>query len=86
MLTCAKETQQAAGAEEVVVGVEEPLEMVDTEQGDIALETQQDLDSSDEDMADTQDTEPVWEDTKGQGQKQRQVNDKGGAISIGREG
>ena len=33
--------------EELVVGVEDPLEMVDTEQGDIALETQQDSDSSD---------------------------------------
>ena len=31
--------------------------MSDTEQYDIALETQQDLDSSDEDIADTQDTQ-----------------------------
>ena len=54
-LTCVPETQQsqqAAGVEEVVVGVEDPLQMSDTEQGDIALETQQDSDSSDEDIAD----------------------------------
>ena len=37
-----------------MVGVEDPLQMSDTEQGDIALETQQDSDSSDEDIADTQ--------------------------------
>ena len=58
-LTCVPETQQsqqAAGLEEVVVGVEDPLEMSDTEQGDIVLETKQDLDSSAEDIADTQDT------------------------------
>ena len=42
--------------EEVVVGVEDPLQMSDTEQGDIALETQQESDSSAEDIADTQDT------------------------------
>ena len=58
--SCIPETQhsqQAAGVEELVVGVEDPLEMSDTEQGDIALETQQDSDSSDEDIADTQDTQ-----------------------------
>ena len=58
-LTCVPETQQsqqAAGVEEVVVGVEDPLQMSDTEQGDIALETQQELDSSAEDIADTQDS------------------------------
>ena len=41
-LTCVPETQQsqlAAGVEEVVVGVEDPLQMLDTEQGDIALQT-----------------------------------------------
>ena len=38
------------------MGVEDPLEMSDTEQGDIVLETQQDLDSSAEDIADTKDT------------------------------
>ena len=44
-LSCVPETQQsqqAAGVEELVVGVEDPLQMLDTEQGDIALETQQD--------------------------------------------
>ena len=41
-----QQIQQAAGVEEVVVGVEDPLQISDTEQGDIALETQQDLDSS----------------------------------------
>ena len=49
-LTCVPETQQSyqtAGVEEVVVGVEDPLQMLDTEQGDIEPETQQDLDSSD---------------------------------------
>ena len=48
-LSCEPETQQAAGVEELVVGVEDPLEMSDTEQGDIGLETQHDLDTSDED-------------------------------------
>ena len=65
-LTCvteAQHSQQAAGVEEVVVGVEDPLEMSDTEQGDIALETQQDSDSSDKDIADTQDTHAAVETT-----------------------
>ena len=38
-LTCVTETQQtqlAVGVEEVVVGVDDPLQMSDTEQGDIA--------------------------------------------------
>ena len=59
-LSCVPETQQsqqAAGVEEVVVGVEDPLEMSDTEKGDIAHETQQVLYSNDEDIADTQDTQ-----------------------------
>ena len=67
-LTCVPETQQsqqAAGVEEVVVGVEDPLEMSDTEQGDTSLETQQDSDSSDEDIADTQDTHAAGETQKG---------------------
>ena len=49
-LSCVPETrqsQQAAGVEELVVGVVDPVEMSDTEQGDIGLETQQD--TSDED-------------------------------------
>ena len=56
-LSCVSETQQsqqAAGVEELVVGVEDPLEMSDTEQGDFGLETQHDSDSSDEDTQDTQ--------------------------------
>ena len=36
------------------MGVENPLEMSDTEQGDIGLETQHELDISDEDTPDTQ--------------------------------
>ena len=52
-----QQSEQAAGMEEVVVGVEDSLEMSDTEQDGIALETQQDSDSSDEDIADTQDTQ-----------------------------
>ena len=70
-MSCVPETQQsqqAAGVEEVVVGVEDPLQMSDTEQGDIALETQQDLDSSDEDIADTQETQAAgWTQGKGKG-------------------
>ena len=41
-LSCVPETQQsqqAAGVEELVVGVEDPLELSDTEQGDFGLET-----------------------------------------------
>ena len=34
------------------MSVEDPLEMLDTEQGDIGLETQQESDSSDEDTQD----------------------------------
>ena len=56
-LSCVPETQrskQAAGVEELVEGVVDPVEMSDTEQGDIGLETQQDSDTSDEDTQDTQ--------------------------------
>ena len=66
-MSCVSETQQsqqAAGVEKLVVGVEDPLQMSDTEQGDIALETQQDLDSSDENTQGTH----CWGDTGGQGQ------------------
>ena len=49
-----QQSQQAAGVEELVVGVEDPLEMSDIEQGDFGLETQHDLDSSNEDTQDTQ--------------------------------
>ena len=37
-----------------MVGVENPLEMSDTEQGDIGRETQQESDTIDEDTQDTQ--------------------------------
>ena len=69
-LTCVPETQQsqqAAGVEEVKVGVEDPLQMLDTEQGDIAPETEQDSDSSDEDTADTQDTQAAGGTHRGKG-------------------
>ena len=87
--TCVPETQQsqqAAGVEEVVVGVEDPLQMSDTEQGVIAPEIQQDLDSSDADIADTEDTQAARGDTEGQEQRQGQgqVNHKGGTICIQR--
>ena len=49
------------------MGVEDPLEMSDTEQGDILLETQQDSNSSDDDIADTQDTQAAGETQKGKG-------------------
>ena len=52
-----QQSQQAAGVEEEVVGVKDFLQMSDTEQGDIALETQKGSDSSDEDIADTLDTQ-----------------------------
>ena len=69
-LTCVPETQQsqqAAWVEEAMVRVEDPLEMSDTEQGDIGLQTQQDSDSSDEDIADTQDTHAAGGTQKGKG-------------------
>ena len=56
-----QKSQQAAGVEELVVGVDDPLEMSVTQQGDIVLETQQDSHSSDEDIADTQDTQVAEE-------------------------
>ena len=51
-LSCVPETQQSQQAdrmEELVVGLEDPPEMSDTEQGDFGLETQHDSESSDED-------------------------------------
>ena len=80
-LTCVPETQQsqqAAGVEEVMVREEDPLEMSDTEQGDIALETQQDSDSRDEYIADTQDTQAAGGTQKDKG--------KGKGESTTREG
>ena len=44
-----QQSQQATGVEKLVVGVEDLLEMSDTEQGDIGLETQHESDTSDED-------------------------------------
>ena len=49
------------------MGVEDPLEMSDKEQGDIVLETQQDLDSSAEDIADTKDTHAAGGTQQGKG-------------------
>ena len=53
--------------EKVVVGVEDPLQMSDTEQGDTVPETQQELDSSHEDIADMEDTHAVGRTQKGKG-------------------
>ena len=53
-LSYVPETQQAAGVENLVERVEDPLEMSDTEQGDIGLETQHDSDTSDVDTQATQ--------------------------------
>ena len=66
-LSCVPETQQAAGVEELVVGVEDPLEMSDTEQGDIGLETQHKSDTSDEDTQDTQAAAATTQKGKGTG-------------------
>ena len=74
-----QQSQQAAGVKELVLGVEDPLEMSDTEQGDIALKTPHESDSSDEDIADTQDTKAAW----GVGSKEGQVKDQGRATCIG---
>ena len=61
-MNCVPETQQGAVVEELVVGVKDPLEVSDTEQGDIGLETQHKLDTSDED------TQPATANTqKGKG-------------------
>ena len=67
-LSCVPETQQADGVKElVVVGVEDPLEMSDTEQGDIGLETQHESDTSDEDTQDTQAAAATTQKGKGTG-------------------
>ena len=73
-LSCVPETQQsqqAAGVEGLVVRVEDPLQMSDTEQDDIVLETQQDLDSSDEDTHDAQAAAGV-QNGKGKGKSSRE--------------
>ena len=61
-LSWVPETQQAAGVEELVVGVEDPLQRSDTEQGDIRLKTQHDSDTSD-----TQDTQAAGGTQSGKG-------------------
>ena len=66
-LSCVPEPQQAAGVEELVVGVEDPLEMSVTEQGDIGLETQQELDTSDADTEDIQAAAATTQKGKGTG-------------------
>ena len=66
-LSCVPETQQAAGMKKLVVGVEDPLEMSNTEQGDIGLETQHELDTSDEDTQDTQASAATTQKGKGTG-------------------
>ena len=72
-----QQSQQAAGVEELVVGVEDPLEMSDTEQGDIGLETQQDSDSTDED---TQDTQAAGGTQKGKGKGKADKRCKKSAV------
>ena len=66
-LSCVPKTQQAAGEEELVVGVEDPLEISDTEQGDIGLETQQESDTNDEDTQDIQAAAATTQKGKGTG-------------------
>ena len=52
-MSCVPETQQAGEVEHLEVGVEDPLEILDTEQGD-RLETQHESDKSDQDTQNTQ--------------------------------
>ena len=78
-LSCVPETQQAAGVEELVVGMEDPLEMSDTEQGDIGLETQHELDTSD---VDTQDTQNAGGTQKGKGRGKADKMSKKSPSSI----
>ena len=88
-LSCVPETQQSqqAARVEVVVRVEDPLVMSDTEQNDIALETQQDLDSSDQGIADTKDTQAAGGTQKGKGKgKGKSRTRERGATCITREG
>ena len=67
-MSCVPETQQTAGVEELVEGVEDPLEMSDTEQGEIGLETQHVSDTSDED---TQARQAVGGTQKGKTQRSK---------------
>ena len=66
--------------EKVVVGVEDPLQMSDTEQGDTVPETQQELDSSHEDIADTEDTHAVGRTQKGKGKGKGKSNTREGQL------
>ena len=75
-MSCVPETQQAAGVEELVVGVEDPLEMSVTEQGDIGLETQQESDTSDEDTQDTQAAAATTQKGKGTGKGKAEKRSK----------
>ena len=75
-LSCVPETQQAAGVEELVVGLENLLEMLDTEQGDTGLETLQESDTSDEDTQDTQAAAATTQKGKGTGQEKADKRSK----------
>ena len=68
-----------------MVAVEDPLEMLDTEQGEIGLEIQQDSDSSDED---TQDTEAArgTEKGKAKGKGKADKRSKKTTVLFGVEG
>ena len=68
-LSCVPETKQVAGVEELVEGVEDPLEMSDTEQGEIGLETQHDSDTSDEDTQAARGTQKGKGKSKGKADK-----------------
>ena len=72
-----QQSQQAVEVEELVVGVEDLLEMSATEQGDSALETQQDSDSNDDDIADTLDTQAAGRTQKGKGKGKCKGKGKG---------
>ena len=63
-LSCVPETQQAAGVEELVVRMKDPLEISDTEQGDIGLH---ESDTIDEDTQDTQTAAATTQKGKGTG-------------------
>ena len=82
-MNCVPETQQsqqAAGVEELVGGgVQDPLLMSDTAQGDILVEPQHGTVSSKEDTQDT-----CYGDTEGQRQEKGQVI-QGRATCIGRD-
>ena len=87
-LSCVPETQQsqqAAGVRELVVGVEDPLEMLDREQGEIALRHCRIRFQVMRTLL-THRTHRMLGETEGQGQRQGQVKDQGRATCIRREG